>query len=32
VADRTAVAAVKLADLRHAFVWSEILGKPVSER
>lgn len=32
VADRTAVAAVNLANLRHAFVWSEILGKPVSER
>jgi hypothetical protein len=32
VADRTAVAAVNLANLRHAFIWSEILGKPVSER
>jgi len=32
VADRTAVAAVNLANLRHAFVWSEILGKPLSER
>lgn len=31
-ADKTAVAAVNLANLRHAFVWSEILGKPVSER
>jgi hypothetical protein len=32
VADRTAVAAVNLANLRHAFIWSEILGLPVSER
>jgi hypothetical protein len=32
VAERTAVAAVNLANLRHAFIWSEILGLPVSER
>jgi hypothetical protein len=31
-ADKTAVAAVNLANLRNAFIWSEVLGRPVSER